>query len=616
MKKNIILLFTLLIAGYMPAQVTIGILESPEKGAGLQLKDLTGINDDGANAFKGLALPRVTLSDKNELYPMFLQDPSNSSSGPNNEYKSDKEALDKTHTGLIVYNVVEDDDKELCLGLNQWDGEKWVCFMEKMGNAKFDPVNCSDIVANGAYIEDAPTTSSNFLSITLNVTKPGAYAITAMTDNGYSFFFSGVALSLGKMLVNVPCQGTPTDIQTDKLTFSGIDLVAGCEPEVEVVSAVATYSLNCSSITVNGQYIKGTNLDPLNMITLMVTVSNPGSYSITTPLTAGVRFSGSGTFSTVGTFPVTLYGTGAPTVNLDFPIIINANTPSGNNTCSTTISMTLPAMTYAVIGNTGTYSWSSPIRKIALTNGASFGPNGKVKILGLSQLWQTDNLTTATNNLNNNSVKPDIVLYFAEGANPNTTISNVLAEYIKKGGVVIYGSADGTSSQVNILLTGIFGASAATATAQSGGSGDDNVYPINNLLNSAIINGPFGNLIGKYWGEDNGQGGSVILTELPPNSVQIASARSTTNTTRNPDHSIVWYNEVYNFAYFGDSCGSDSNNTSTGGYPSSFDSNGLPQSKNYGPGGTNNQWIYNSALELNAVAWAIKKAAETGINPH
>ena len=116
---------------------------------------------------------------------MFLADPDDPASGPNTAYSgaANKEALDKAHTGLIVYNLTENDDKELCLGLNQWDGEQWNCFQSKMGNAKFDAVNCSDIEINGVYVEGTPTTSANYLSINLNVTKVGAFSITITTGN-------------------------------------------------------------------------------------------------------------------------------------------------------------------------------------------------------------------------------------------------------------------------------------------------------------------------------------------------------------------------------------------------------------------------------------------------
>ncbi len=604
----------------LQAQVSIGAGEEPISGSILQLKEKSAVTDASPNAYRGLALPRVTLSEKKALYPMFLLDPNDTASGPNAAYSgaTNKQALDKAHTGLIVYNLTEDDDKELCLGLNQWDGEQWNCFQSKMGNAKFDPINCSDIEINGVYVEGTATSSANYLRINLNVTKIGAFSITVTTGNGYSFYASGVALSIGKMTVNIPCQGTPVNAQTDKLSFSGIGLIAGCEPEIEVSSAIANYSLNCSSIVVSGRYLKGTPLTASNTITLNVTVTTSGSYNINTPLTNGIRFSASGNF-TPGTHTVTLVGSGTPTVNSDFPITINANTPQGNNTCNTIIPLTLPAMTYAVIGSGSTYSWNSPARSQALTNGGiSFGPNGIVKIVSFTQLWGTSTISTATNYLSNGygsgGVMPDVVLYFAYGAAPTTALTTALKDYINKGGCVIYGSADGTSSDVNTLMSGLFGIS--PAIAQSGGQTDDDVYVISNLPNDPVINGPFGNLSDRHWGEDNTTTGSVIMTDLPPNSVQICTARSASKTLQDPQYSIVWYNDSKNFLYFGDSVGSSTTDNSTSAYPSRYNSQGLPLSKNYGPGTAWSQFIYNSALELNAVAWALKKAAISGINPH
>jgi hypothetical protein len=623
-QKNLffkLLLVVLLIAPLgANAQVTIGLNEESVAGALLQLKNIAEITDSTANATLGLALPRVTLSKRNELYPMFLNDPDNPDSGPNDNYATHKAILDKSHTGLIVYNLTEDDDEELNMGLFQWDGEKWTGFQTKMGYAKFNPVNCSDINVHGAYIEGMTTTSEHYLSVNLNVTKTGAYTIMAITDNGYSFFLSGVALSLGEMTIMVPCQGTPINVQTDILIFSGIGLVAGCEPEVEVASAVAEYSLNCSSLIVNGQYVKGQALATTNTITLNITVSKAGSYNILTPLTYGIRFSSSGIFPSAGTFPVTLIGSGTPTTNSNFPITVQANTLEGNDVCRANIQMTLPRMTYAIIGG-DVWSWNAAPRRTALSNGSSFGANGIVKILGLTLLWQTTSPTTAANNLNSPTMeKPDIVLYFAygAGAQPNVAVTNALANYVRAGGTLIYGYASDTPvSQTNTLINGIFGAGTGVAATNPGATtSDDNVYPINNLPDDPIINGPFGNLSNRHWGEDNNQTGTAYLPELPPNSIQIATARATTNRTRDPGHSVVWYNDEYNFVYFGDCCGAAYNNTSPGDYPSPFSSAGLPQGKLYGPSTPTREWIVNSALELNAVAWAIKKAAVSGINPH
>jgi len=619
LKKTIGITVMLLALLFSPlgadAQVTIGLNEEAAEGALLQLKNIPEITDAAANATMGLALPRVALSDRKNLFPMFLNDPNNPNSGPNALYAAEKERLDKLHTGLLVYNIVEDDNKELYFGLKQWDGEKWNPLAAKMENAQFAKASCTDIVVNGAYIQGEPATPDDYLAVTLNVTRPGAFTIMAKSNNGYSFFLSGVALSLGEMTVNVPCQGTPVKVQTDKLIFSGMEFAPGCEPAIVVEPVRAEYSLQCANIVVNGQYLKGTSLTNQNTITLTITVAKGGSYHIITQPSHGIQFSAQGTFPAAGTHTVNLVGTGIPTINSDIPVTITTNTPFGNDVCNTVIPITLPSMTYAIIGR-DVWSWAAAPRRTALDNGNSFGPNGVVKTLGLSLLWQEELVANAVTRLNNASAKkPDIILYFAYPTLPTTPLANALAAYVRNGGVVIYGATDNSSAQVNILMEGIFGAAWKTAIAQSGGSLEDNVYPINNLPNCPIVNGPFGNLANRHWGEDNLQTASVILTELPPHSVQIATGRSTTNKTRDPEHSIVWYNDFYNFIFFGDCGGASVTDNSSNMFPVTFTSAGLPRSKNYGPA-NNTEFVVNSALELNAVAWAIRKAAVSGINPH
>ncbi|GHT59824.1 hypothetical protein AGMMS50239_07350 [Bacteroidia bacterium] len=118
-----IILFFLVPITELSAQVTIGSLEEPTKGALLQLKEISGITDDSPDAYKGLAMPRVHLTDENNLYPMLLADPADPASGPNADYTANKSWLDKSHTGLIVYN--SNDASPFKKGLYVWSGSKW-----------------------------------------------------------------------------------------------------------------------------------------------------------------------------------------------------------------------------------------------------------------------------------------------------------------------------------------------------------------------------------------------------------------------------------------------------------------------------------------------------------
>jgi hypothetical protein len=608
------------------SQITLGLDGPSASGSLLQLKEKPNVTTGDHNAYKGLALPRVKLSEKDELYPMFLTDPDQPYNGSTNqgtvEYTSNKAALKAEHTGLIVYNLVEDVDKDLCLGLNQWDGAKWVCFESQMGNAVFSEVSCDKIYINGGYTQGDPATAENYITMELNVTKIGAFHITVTTnpDNGYVFHSSGVALGLGQMTINIPCQGTPTTVRTDNLLFEGVTLAAGCQPSITVLSTAAVYSLNCASIVVHGNYLKGTPLTADDKIDMKVTVATGGSYHIIAPLTNGIRFSGGGSLIP-GTQTITLSGSGTPTVNADFAISIEANTSQGNATCSATIPITLPAMTYAIIGTDNNtphiYSWAAVARNNAITNEKNFGPNGTVKIASkfTAPLWSTNSAADVATLLAGSS-KPDIVLFNAYDISSTSSLNAAAAAlitYIKAGGCVIYGSSDGHADQVNAVLNGVFGA--GNATAQSGGS-DDDVYPIANLPNNPVINGPFGNLANQHWGEDNASSGSIIVQQLPPNSIQVCTARSASKTNQNPAYSIVWYNDLYNFFYFGDSTGANTDyGSDTSAWPSYYP-NSKPGSKVYGPGGSANRTVVNAALELNAVAWGLRKAAVSGINPH
>ncbi|NDV69581.1 FISUMP domain-containing protein [Dysgonomonas sp. 25] len=102
--QAIIILALIVTTSSLHAQVSIGSPEAPNKGALLDLK-----MDNQGMSTKGLAMPRVTLTDKDKLYPMLA-----------NGYAASEDAA---HTGLIVYH----NDK--CTmdgkGLYVWNGSEW-----------------------------------------------------------------------------------------------------------------------------------------------------------------------------------------------------------------------------------------------------------------------------------------------------------------------------------------------------------------------------------------------------------------------------------------------------------------------------------------------------------
>lgn len=673
----IIFLCHIFVSG-LQAQVTIGAGLEPNDGSLLQLKE----SDGDENSHKGLNLPRVSLIKKNMLLPMFLKNPESHTPDYSDAFIEDSVNLKLAHKGLLVYNLTEDEDEELMVGINQWDGEQWNCLQSKMGNAKFDPVRCSDIAVSGTYIEGKDVNASHYLAITVNIIKEGAYSIVAKSErnspgnpghggsNGYSYYLTGVALNKGPATLIVPCQGRPVYVSEeispgvynkDNLIVEGLPMESSdptCPSKVQVATDVATYTINCDGTVVHGQYLKGRPLSISapgnNTITVHVNVSNPGSYKITTPKTNGISFSASGGWTAPGVYQVTLLPdpantSNAPIVNEDFPIEINTNTPTGNSKCTAIIPITLPPMTYALIGEDGTYSWAN-MRRPALQNGTSFGPNGTVRVMEFKEMWSTNDAVIAQGHINNgftgttngvsyNSAKPDVILYFAYAAPNSLDLTTALNNYVNSGGVLIYAAnsigwfSGGTTGQgvddVNMMMNGMFGSAYRTAQWQTnclglGGitcpvnANYDSAYKINEISGDPIVNGPFGNLGGKYWAEDNDTAGTTILTTLPPNSIQVCPAYNDySHMDVNPDYSTVWYNESKNFFFFGDTNGANNDKNDKVSYPACYTVSGVPVSKQYGNSDdSRSPFTHVAHLELNAVAWAIKKAAVSGINPH
>lgn len=102
------------------AQVTIGSDKAPLGGSVLDLKEFDPRTNESTSD-RGMLYPRVYLTDKNELYPMFQGDA---------DYTADPTALKKSHIGLTVFNV-NSSTNSFTKGIHVWDGTEW----RKMDNS-------------------------------------------------------------------------------------------------------------------------------------------------------------------------------------------------------------------------------------------------------------------------------------------------------------------------------------------------------------------------------------------------------------------------------------------------------------------------------------------------
>ncbi|HEV7780103.1 MAG TPA: hypothetical protein VGO58_02500, partial [Chitinophagaceae bacterium] len=177
------------------------------------------------------------------------------------------------------------------------------------------PGACATATVVGYYASGTALSSANKVSVQVNVTRIGAYAVSTATVNGYKFSATGTFTTTGVQTLTLTATGTPVAAQTDAFTAG----TGGCSFNVVVVTpAPAVYTLNgapaaCTGATIAGTYIAGTALTAANTATIKANVTSLGTYTLSTNTIGGMTFSKTGVFNTTGLQDVILVGTGTPT---------------------------------------------------------------------------------------------------------------------------------------------------------------------------------------------------------------------------------------------------------------------------------------------------------------
>ncbi|HET9055538.1 MAG TPA: hypothetical protein VFN30_01695 [Chitinophagaceae bacterium] len=197
------------------------------------------------------------------------------------------------------------------------------------------PNDCSNATVNGIYNINMPLTTSNTVSLQVNVTSVGTYTLSTNTVGGISFSKTGSFGSTGIQTITLTGSGTPTIAGNN--SFTPQIGTSSCSFIVNVNSpAVFSFSGGtgtCASATINGSYTTTAPLTSTNTVTLTVNVTTAGSYNITTNTVGGMTFAATGIFSSTGTQTVTLTGSGTPTT-------VGNNTLTVSGGCSFVVNVT------------------------------------------------------------------------------------------------------------------------------------------------------------------------------------------------------------------------------------------------------------------------------------
>lgn len=252
----------------------------------------------------------------------------------------------------------------------------------------------------------------------------------------------------------------------------------------------------------------------------------------------------------------------------------------------------------------------------------NFGPNGVVKtvqphdhVIEYDQRKLAQYLNVSKEN------QPDIIIvgqyyYFTDDD------VTALIQYVKDGGVLFLMSDNGTVANQGHrqFLQGLLGSNVELdITTNSPGA----VYKMVNV-NNPILNGPFGDVRNKYWGED---ASITMYTRNLPSDVEILSygkAENETATTWQND-ATMFHHKKYNFFWTGDAgflSNEKASGTYTGGWtlepfathPTTHYPIGRVDFGAAGNGYAKEAFtVHNSEVYANFLAWALMRAEFYGI---
>lgn len=468
------------------------------------------------------------------------------------------------------------------------------------------------IEIRGDYQEDTQLSQGNSILIPVKVLAPGTtslelkgHFVVGNATTPVSFKANNVNLSFNANRNNIQFvtlypdavripKGT-TAIKFTNLT-PGISAICTTFPEIEVEVQPIRYSVLCHTVRVQGSYLVDANHGAGNYIELQVNVDYPGPYTVTTNEVNGVSFVASGTFTGQGQQTIRLIPTAKYTVGGSLNYTITTNSQAGTTTCSAMVDVRFRDIVVLRLGlnNYGPSTSNTYAGGAILNSRVNFGPTGKVKVNSIRILDTSLQGESLRNYISSNKV--DIIVNVI-GYNATAATNDVLLDFVRnKKGVLITGDENTVHTTTKSFIEAL--------TSSSGITYNSSFTMVNPVLSSAnndpIINGTFGNLSGKYLGNDATNG--WYYSNLPSSIVPLISKQNDASSIWALKHRDLGYVFVGDGGWFVGTA----INTSTNVWPSRYLADGTPKAKPYYQGTE----VYNSVLYANVMAWAIEYVKE------
>ncbi len=177
---------------------------------------------------------------------------------------------------------------------------------------------------------------AHYIQVEVDVTETGNYTISSDTVNGFYFSIKGIFTNTGLISVKLKGYGTPvaSGISNFTISYDGSSCIVPITILAPGANIPAVFTLSggpatCLDAVVAGEYVKDQATNSSHFVNLKVNVTTAGSYDITTVISNGMRFSGSGVLST-GAQEITLFASGTPLVIGTTNVPVN----TGSSGCS------------------------------------------------------------------------------------------------------------------------------------------------------------------------------------------------------------------------------------------------------------------------------------------
>ena len=190
------------------------------------------------------------------------------------------------------------------------------------GTLKDTSGNCLPFTVKGTFYNGVATGDTNYVQVQVNAFTTGSYSIQTNVQNGLQLSGTGTITNTGINTINLKATGTPVNVSAANfnIIFDGNNCVVSINVQdsssrsggVPAVFTLGGAPNACTNAVFTGNYNTGAALNGANTVVIPVTVATIGSYSISTAVVNGYKFSASGKFTTTGTQNVSLSGSGTP----------------------------------------------------------------------------------------------------------------------------------------------------------------------------------------------------------------------------------------------------------------------------------------------------------------